>query len=114
MSADGVAPEQAYAIDLEARLTLRHAGAAEVVFEARRDLTSASSLTTSQWSADDGIAVHDALDRGLQGLAEQLLADLLPDRGSTRGAQAPPSPQPGVLAPGDAGLRDETATASRR
>lgn len=76
VSADGSAPDKPYALWVETRLRLRHPGATRVVYETSGDLISEASLTTAEWGANGGEALHLALDKGLRRLADTMLTDL--------------------------------------
>lgn len=77
VSADGSAPDKPYALWVETRLRLRHPGAPGVVYETSGDLISEASLTTAEWSANGGEALHLALDKSLRRLADMMLSDLM-------------------------------------
>ena len=61
---------------MEARLSLRRAGAPRVLYETTQDVTSEASLTTAQWSANGAEALRSGLNQSLRTLAEKMLDDL--------------------------------------
>lgn len=65
-----------YALRFEGRLRLRLSTQAEPVYEQTIEVTSDTALTTAEWSAGDGAALHAALSRAVQAMAEQLLSGL--------------------------------------
>jgi hypothetical protein len=65
-----------YALRFEGRLRLRRSTQAEPVYERTIEVTTETALTTADWAADDGAALHAALAQVLRSMAEQLLSGL--------------------------------------
>ena len=61
---------------IEARLSVRRAGAPRVLYETTRDVTSEASLTTAQWSANGAEALRSGMNQSLRTLADKMLDDL--------------------------------------
>lgn len=76
LASEAHAEGQPYALRFEGRLRLRRSMQAEPVYERTLAIATETALTTADWAANDGAALHAALDQALRSMAEQWLSGL--------------------------------------
>jgi hypothetical protein len=76
LASDTHSEGQAYSLWIEGRLRLRRGQQVEPVYERRLEAGSDIAMTTQDWTANDGAALHAALDRAVRSLAVRLMSDL--------------------------------------